>query len=164
LFLKTKPRYASLFQLEKSDYASWAHGLKKAGYATDPDYPNKLIRYIKTYQLDKYDMEVLGASYKPVYNSNPEPVVVKTPEKVVVAKPTASVKTPPSNTSPSISEVVEKKVEAVVKMIEGEYKVVPGDTLYSISRKFNLTVEELKQLNGLADNALSVGQVLKIKS
>ena len=53
-FLKRK-RYAPLFNLKKDDYAAWARTLKKCGYATDPAYPDKLIRLIETYQLYKYD-------------------------------------------------------------------------------------------------------------
>ncbi|WP_035677018.1 glucosaminidase domain-containing protein [Flavobacterium limnosediminis] len=44
------------------------------------------------------------------------------------------------------------------------YRVSQGDTLYSISRKFNLSVDELMKINGLPDNAISIGQILKIKS
>ena len=42
--------------------------------------------------------------------------------------------------------------------------VVKGDTLYSLSKRYNTTVEELKRLNGLSDNNLALGQILKIKS
>ncbi|MCB9171223.1 MAG: glucosaminidase domain-containing protein [Flavobacteriales bacterium] len=50
-----KPRYAALFELKTTDYKGWAHGLHKAGYATDPRYPQKLIELIERYQLDKFD-------------------------------------------------------------------------------------------------------------
>ena len=50
-FLK-RQRYAFLFQYDLKDYTSWAHGLSRAGYATDPDYPAKLIRIIETYNLN----------------------------------------------------------------------------------------------------------------
>lgn len=54
LFLQ-KDRYKHLLKLAPSDYKAWAYGLKKAGYATDPKYPEKLIRLIKTYKLDQFD-------------------------------------------------------------------------------------------------------------
>lgn len=60
LFLVNRPRYAFLFELKSDDYKGWAHGLKKAGYATDPNYPNKLIFLIDKYGLHKYDLMVLG--------------------------------------------------------------------------------------------------------
>ncbi len=60
LFLTGRSRYAQLFKLPKDDYKGWAKGLKKAGYATDRKYPNKLISLIERYELYKYDAEVLG--------------------------------------------------------------------------------------------------------
>ena len=60
LFLKRGPRYASLFQLKSTDYRGWARGLKKAGYATDPSYANRLITIIEDYELYKYDQQGLG--------------------------------------------------------------------------------------------------------
>lgn len=54
-FLRYRDRYRFLFDLETTDYKGWAHGLKKAGYATDPAYPSKLIRLIEDYRLYEYD-------------------------------------------------------------------------------------------------------------
>ncbi|HPE84485.1 MAG: glucosaminidase domain-containing protein [Aequorivita sp.] len=115
LFLTQRSRYQNLFKLRKDDYKGWAKGLRKAGYATDPKYPDKLIGIIERYNLDAYDEEVLG-------------------KKV-------------STTSPDDSKI-------------GTYSVQAGDTLYSISRRFNLTVETLKSYNGLRSNDISIGQVL----
>lgn len=53
-FLK-RSRYAALFNLRTTDYKGWARGLKKAGYATDPKYPELLINLIERYRLDKFD-------------------------------------------------------------------------------------------------------------
>lgn len=53
--LLTGSRYRHLLDLPKSDYKSWAYGLKKAGYATDPNYPQKLIQIIEELELDQYD-------------------------------------------------------------------------------------------------------------
>ena len=55
-FLTTRSRYSSLFALDVQDYKAWAHGLKKAGYATNPKYPDLLIRVIEKYSLNKYDL------------------------------------------------------------------------------------------------------------
>ena len=51
LFLVGKKRYAELFQLKITDYKGWAKGLKKAGYATNPKYPQLLIDIIELYDL-----------------------------------------------------------------------------------------------------------------
>ena len=54
-FLRYSDRYKFLFELETTDYSAWAHGLKKAGYATDPGYAGKLIKCIEDYELDRFD-------------------------------------------------------------------------------------------------------------
>ena len=59
-FLAGRKRYAFLFRLPITDYEAWARGLKKAGYATDPSYPDKLIYLIEKYHLDKLDKDVLA--------------------------------------------------------------------------------------------------------
>jgi len=117
LFLTQRSRYQDLFKLKKDDYVGWSKGLKKAGYATDPKYPDKLIGIIERYNLHEYDNQVMG---KPVTNQT-------------------------ANSS---------KI--------GTYLVQSGDTLYSISKKFNLTVETLKNYNGLRNNDISVGQTLYV--
>jgi len=53
LFLKNRKRYASLFELDATDYMAWAKGLSQCGYATDPKYPQKLIDLIERYQLNQ---------------------------------------------------------------------------------------------------------------
>lgn len=131
LFLTGRSRYAALFELDKDDYKGWARGLKAAGYATDPKYPDKLIGLIERFGLDKQDALVLGKDYVP---------------------------TRPAQTLP-----VAQTSQAVVENSEGYYVVTKGDTLYSISKRFNLSVDELKRLNDLADNAISIGQNLKVK-
>ncbi|HKC35005.1 MAG TPA: glucosaminidase domain-containing protein, partial [Chitinophagaceae bacterium] len=59
-FLKNSQRYASLFSLDPADYEGWANGLKKAGYATNPKYPQVLIKLIEDYQLQDYTLIALG--------------------------------------------------------------------------------------------------------
>jgi LysM repeat protein len=54
-FLTSRERYAGLFDLKSDDYEGWAHGLKKAGYATNPKYAELLIKLIRDYALDDYD-------------------------------------------------------------------------------------------------------------
>lgn len=54
-FLMNRRHYAFLFEYKRDDYKRWAKGLRKAGYATDPRYPDKLIKTIEKYQLQQYD-------------------------------------------------------------------------------------------------------------
>jgi flagellum-specific peptidoglycan hydrolase FlgJ len=67
LFLTSRPRYANLFKLDVMDYQSWAHGLKAAGYATNPQYADKLIGLIERFNLAKQDticMQLFGNKIK----------------------------------------------------------------------------------------------------
>ena len=59
-FLKGSPRYATLFKLDPLDYKDWAYGLKKAGYATNPKYPQVIIKLIEDYNLQDYCLIALG--------------------------------------------------------------------------------------------------------
>jgi len=59
-FLSNRSRYASLFDLNPLDYKAWANGLSKAGYATNPRYPQLLIGIIEEHNLYKYDQMVAG--------------------------------------------------------------------------------------------------------
>lgn len=126
-FLANRVYYQNLFTLDKSDYAAWAKGLKKAGYATDPRYPQKLIDIIERYKLYEFDQKVLGSNYQ---------FVSKKTEEVVATNYGAQAQT---------------------------YTVQAGDTLYGICQKFNSSVDQIKQLNNLSNNNLSVGQTIKIQ-
>ncbi len=61
-FLRTRPHYASLFKLDPLDYKGWVYGLKRAGYATSPKYPEALLRVIELYQLHQYDRVAMDVS------------------------------------------------------------------------------------------------------
>ena len=56
-YLRGTDRYASLFKLNPTDYKGWAKGLKRAGYATNPKYPDILIKNIELYNLQQYSLE-----------------------------------------------------------------------------------------------------------
>ncbi len=77
-YLKNTQRYASLFKLEPTDYKGWAYGLKSAGYATNPKYPQILIKFIEQYGLNDYTLIALGRIPAPMdmasskTNSSPE--------------------------------------------------------------------------------------------
>lgn len=123
LFLAERKRYADLFRLKITDYKGWAKGLKKAGYATDPAYPNKLIGIIESYELYDYDDMVLGKNKRKR-------------RKEIIAESKKS------------------------KKSNGTIIVVKGDALYSISKRYGMSIDELKELNGLKDNSIAVGQEL----
>ena len=58
LFLKNRQRYSPLFKMKLSNYKGWAKGLKKAGYATDPGYAEKLISLVERFELMKFDSKI----------------------------------------------------------------------------------------------------------
>lgn len=77
LFLKKK-RYADLFELDIKDYKAWAKGLKRAGYATNPDYPQLLVNLIETYGLA--DMSSLPQNITELEKQGTKPNEVLTAE------------------------------------------------------------------------------------
>jgi flagellum-specific peptidoglycan hydrolase FlgJ len=135
-FLLSKPWYAKLFKLDVKDYKAWAKGLKSAGYATDPQYPQKLINLIEKYKLFEIDNEV-----------KPNAIVIIEEDLEVVQE------------TKTQTDVVE---DVAISDNQNLYTVQPKDTMYSLSKKFNISVDELKSINNLTENGLSIGQNLKI--
>jgi flagellum-specific peptidoglycan hydrolase FlgJ len=120
-FLTTRGRYSFLFRYSIKDYIKWSEGLSKAGYATDPNYPEKLISIIEDYKLWKFD----GSK--------------KSIDKKKRRKP------------------AKEKDNSTI------HSVKKGDTLYSISKKYNISIEKLKKLNDLNSINLNIGQKLKVQ-
>jgi flagellum-specific peptidoglycan hydrolase FlgJ len=83
LFLTSRSRYSKLFENQKGDYKAWAKGLRAAGYATDPKYPDKLISYIERYQLHQYDDLVLGINSNAKIKEITDELNISTKESVV---------------------------------------------------------------------------------
>jgi LysM repeat protein len=84
-FLRTRAHYQFLFLLSPTDSEAWAKGLKKAGYATAPTYPHKLIKIIKDYQLDQYNTIALARIKNPVAPINEIIPTISSPaEKISV--------------------------------------------------------------------------------
>lgn len=79
-FLKTRPHYAFLFQLDPTDYQAWAHGLKKAGYATLTSYPQRLIKVIEDYNLQTFTLLALSRKQQSDFAKNESPVETKQAE------------------------------------------------------------------------------------
>jgi hypothetical protein len=135
-FLKRK-RYAKLFELDKNDYVGWANGLKEAGYATNPKYPQLIINVIQKYNLDQYDRPE-GELQK-----------IKREDRVL------------AQINQNIGDEVK---DSIVNNTPTDklYTVKQGDTLYSISKRFGLTVDDLKTLNNMADNNIKIGQKIVV--
>jgi len=127
IFLTGRSRYAFLFEYRNTDYKKWANGLKKAGYATDKKYPQKLISLIEKYDLAQYDRMVAQQGYSRNENQN---------------------------------EVNEKRIASAQQ--NKVHIVKRGDTLYSISRAYSVSIDDLKRFNYMYNDTISVGQKLKV--
>lgn len=86
-FLKNRPYYTDLFKLDPTDFSGWAYGLKKAGYATEKDYPQKLLKVINDYNLNDY---TLLALQKKINNTDAAIAVVNNPQPAETAVITAT--------------------------------------------------------------------------
>jgi LysM repeat protein len=123
--------------LDKNDYKSWAKGLKNAGYATNPKYPDLLIGLIERYQLNRFDMGE------------------KAGEKIArESKVEAEIK---SNNAVAPNT---EDIKAPIKMVI--YEVKANDSLAAIAQRFKVSVERLKQANGLSGDIINLGQLLII--
>lgn len=177
-FLISGSRYNSLFDLPTTDYKAWAHGLKAAGYATNPKYAKLLIDIIEEYQLYKYDT---GKAYKEskaelkkakkeakLQNKlrKLEKKAAKAARKSEKAKqklekfngvePVSAKVTSPAQPAP--------EVEQPTAPVGETYTIKAGDTLYSIARRYGTTVDEITRLNpGLKATELKIGTQIRIK-
>ncbi len=139
-FLRTRPRYAGLFDLDPKDYKGWAYGLKEAGYATNPRYAQLLIDLIEKNGLEIYD------SY-PLTEAGEEPVVAGIPGgQPLPAKD---------------DDVFTISVERRIRLTNGKRYVLaaPGDTYRSLAAEYRLFRGEITRFNDVPRNAgLAVGE------
>lgn len=128
-FLTSRSRYQKLFELDPTDYKGWAYGLKEAGYATNPQYPQLLIKVIEDNQLYLLDQEGGDEARKA--------------QEIMKQRRTSG--------TIVINPFYKKEVDYNngVKYIE----VQEGDTFESITKMFNLRDWELKYYNDLSQSA-----------
>ncbi|MCP3895856.1 MULTISPECIES: glucosaminidase domain-containing protein [Bacteroides] len=128
-FLKRGARYAFLFELDLTDYKGWARGLKKAGYATDPSYANRLITIIEDYELYKYDRRS-GRAPKP------EPTLMN-PHQVYIANDIAYVIARDGDTFKGLGKEFDISWKKLVKYndLHRDYTLTNGDIIYLKEKK-----------------------------
>ncbi|MFT4018720.1 MAG: glucosaminidase domain-containing protein [Agriterribacter sp.] len=165
-FLRNSSRYAFLFNLDPEDYAGWAKGLKKAGYATNPRYTQQVIKYIEDYNLNLYTLIALGKKSiqdeDAIYAMN-TPVI--TPR--VIAVNSASNK---NYTKPAVYHTVKdvKPLKAVYPQGEfriNETKVIlapAGSSLLAIADQYNVKYKHLLDFNEFeeGDDVLDYDQLI----
>ncbi len=113
-FLRYWDRYKFLFDFNTKDYESWAYGLKKAGYATDPSYPEKLIKIIEENGLSKYDsMTQAQAARASSSSSKATPAPPKSSDN-------ASSKSSSRTSSKASVKVSAKEAKAAARVLKAE--------------------------------------------
>lgn len=143
-FLKNNKRYGSLFGLDAEDYEGWAKGLKKAGYATNPKYPDLLIKYVEQYNLQQYSLAALNKlpdmdMAKSDVGKNDVPVEAAM-EKPVPANDGAFIQAEPDK----IISINNTKCVFVKK----------GTSLLAIANKHTINLNKLMEFNDMAEEGL----------
>ncbi|HEX7845575.1 MAG TPA: glucosaminidase domain-containing protein [Chitinophagaceae bacterium] len=143
-FLKKSSRYASLFELDPTDYEGWAYGLKKAGYATNPRYPQVIIKLIEDYGLQDYTMIAMGkmpaTNETLVSNKDPEQ---KTEETVQTTTPVIIEETIKAPEQPVYPEGVFSINETRVVFVKS------GTSWLSIAQEHSISLSRLFDFNDM---------------
>ena len=152
-----RKRYATLFDLSTLDYKGWAHGLKKAGYATDPKYPDKLIQLIEKYELYKFDQEMNMNFVEEVANTNYPPVDITEynkptvpQDKVVVARKGNDTKNREKITEPKKERIREEKIKDRNRKY---HSVARNETMEDIAYAYGLPLRKLYAYNRIPEGS-----------
>ncbi len=157
-FLRRGQRYAFLFSLDPKDYKSWARGLKRAGYATNPHYDKMLIRIIEDNKLYELDDRKNVTSLQPMKRKQTGTVQkngeTEKKEKSVVSPPQMSDEF--TVASPSRRIMTNNRINYII--------VRPGDTFESLTKELEMMSWELPKYNDLPKDAkLTPGQILYLQ-
>lgn len=162
-FLDSQPRYDSLFVYASDDYRSWARGLKAAGYATAPDYAQRLIRIIEECELhllDRPDGKRLYASRTPAKN---DPDATFSEQSSVTASGDATGLVDPDDYRVTINAHRGYNVY----LTNGVHYILAkeGDTFEHLGDVFRLSARNLRKFNDLKDKRAQpmTGEVVYIE-
>ena len=154
-FLTSRPHYASLFKLDPTDYEAWAWGLKKAGYATNPKYPQILIKLIRDYNLQDYTLIAMGS--KP---DNANETWVKNRDRDNKNKNTAVV-------TPAVTIEPQKVIYPIGVFKINETKVIfvsKGTSFLAIAEENNLQLNRLFEFNDMRPQDVALtGQLIYLQ-
>ncbi|MBK6380975.1 MAG: glucosaminidase domain-containing protein [Chitinophagaceae bacterium] len=143
-FLKANKRYSALFNLDPVDYAGWAKGLKKAGYATNPRYPDLLIKYIEQYDLQQYTLLAI--------NRLPESDMAKTEENKTVVPVEVAVENTIKENDITITANDPDKIISINKT--NCIFAKKGTSLLVIANKHKISLSKLMEFNDMAEERL----------
>ena len=192
-FLARQPRYSRLFQLSQTDYKGWARGLKACGYATNPQYANKLIQIIELYKLFDYDkakrydrfMASHSGTDQPINGQGLlHPIYLFNDNYYLYAREGDTFKALGKEVGISWRKLarynerdkhdVLKKGDIIYlkkkrKKAPKQYKrrphvVQPGESMYTISQKYGMRMKYLYKKNHLSsDDRLRIGDRLRVR-
>lgn len=178
-FLLRHPRYASLFQLKPTDYKGWAHGLKRAGYAEDPGYPQKLINLIELYQLPRFDREEVrskksGALSHELYmGNNLYYIRVQEGDNFKSLKKELGLSRKKLLKYNDLPDSYQLKEGDVLYLMEKNKKgpdgylvhtVASGESVHAISQRYGIRLDRLYRINDWnSDYIPSVGDTVKLR-
>lgn len=156
-FLDQSPRYDSLFAYASDDYRSWARGLKACGYATAPDYAERLVKIIESMKLYLLDKD----------NGNKIYSAAKTAVENAEQWWESNVATSDEQINPNAFRVTvnSHKGYGVYRSNHTFYVVAKeGDTFESVGEIFDISPKMLRKFNDVAKDAkLSKGDIVYIE-
>lgn len=145
-FLRGNDRYSFLFSLDVRDYKAWAYGLKKAGYATNPQYPQILIKHIEQYNLQQYTLQ--GADDVPQFNASRYQDDKSVPLEDEKTKNETVISDPSSQTMLDVSDKV-LTVNGSKCIYAGK-----GTSLLVVATKNDIPLAKLLGFNELAEDGM----------
>ena len=135
-FLTSRPRYAGLFSIPTTDYKAWAKGLKAAGYATNPQYANMLIKIIEEEELYKFDRSIKRPGTPPTITAEEFAQSVATQDH-------------PNTTNYRNREEMRNGIICIETM--------PGDSFEKIAGYYGIKLKKLLQYNDKSSSTLDPG-------
>ncbi len=186
-------RYQSLYNLRPTDYKGWARGLKAAGYATNPNYADALIRVIEMYSLHQFDTGKYRSQTKStaatkqtesdffqrhiVYKNNKNYFIVVevgddmatiSQKTCVSLRKLYSYNDLPRDYAPTAGDIIYLKKKR--KCASREFRKNPihivevNQSLFDIAQLYGIRLESLCKLNGWDEpHAVQVGEILRIR-
>lgn len=161
-FLMNNKRYAFLFDLDSKDYKGWAFGLKKAGYATNPQYPELLITFIEKHGLHKYD-EVKRSEEEEKELAEEKAEIIKTYGKEMMVNGVPAIIAKANESFAQIALNYDIKVYNLYKYndLQKDDECLEGDTIYLKNKKNKAEIETC--VLGKGDNIHKISQRYAIK-
>jgi len=161
-FLMNNKRYAFLFDLDSKDYKGWAFGLKKAGYATNPQYPELLITFIERHGLHKYD-EIKRSEEEEKEQAEEKAEIVRTYGKEMMINGVPAITAKANESFAQIALNYDIKVYNLYKYndLQKDDECHEGDTIYLKNKKNKAEVETC--VLGSGDNTHKIAQRFAIK-